>query len=859
MARAGDDSRQEKRPASEGADSRPSGPAGQGDSQPEGPERRKSVRMGTPTSPDDTQSRPSLGDLDSPGDRDRKNDPDSAPQGPAPPEPGRGPLAALAARLSALGQHKILSKIGPASWSPARRGTVGVIGAFLAVATAVVTSFIFLGPSNETSQQEEAALNVALDSAWTWVDGSEAAPLFSKPPWLEGLKVSGTNGETLARGIEEFQDFRFEEALASFKELQEGLNGETNPDHRLMSLMAATNLRLLNYGQAKADYAQALALMGTPREKGGLKEASDRLGLALALFHQQDYDNSLNEAGVSWRIRHQVLGAADPRTLASVNSMATSLMALSRSAVAGDMLLDAVAQAIEAGADQNQPVMRDSLSILFLAFEAQGRGEELKALFQPPEPVPSPSQPAEDVALAPGGPPEGAPESSAEGAASMPAPSQETGLAAQSAPSPSQPPGQQAQAESQATSQAHVPIDREEAKHLIASLKSSHPNSRVLPALALALASELTGQAQAPCRGPYPTDLFGELLPLCLDVARGYASVNELDESSAILESLSMTGLNSLAETVGLPKPRLVEALALLASERAEQKNFAAAEAALRQAREVAATMPKGDQQTLASLIILSLRLSDIFLVEGRPPIEAEMELVSGLTTIKKLFNSRDIEKHPLTPILYLRLSWLVRSMNRAKDARGYLDQASRALKAGAKAYPEYQATFDQIAQAHEETKQGKAGPDTLSNLWRAVLPSNLPAQAPASPEVMRSELAALKLLNRLPEFGPLIDSAIQWASENHGHDSPAYRRYLSLNLKYHEESGNLSALLSALDNISANPGTDQEPDRTAIVTAALRYKARALEKAGQDNEALEALTQARIMILDNPAFRNSL
>jgi hypothetical protein len=123
----------------------------------------------------------------------------------------------------------------------------------------------------------------------------------------------------------------------------------------------------------------------------------------------------------------------------------------------------------------------------------------------------------------------------------------------------------------------------------------------------------------------------------------------------------------------------------------------------------------------------------------------------------------------------------------------------------------------------------------------------------------MRVELSALKLLNRLPEFATLIDDATRWAADNHGPDSPIHRRYQSLNLKYLEESNNLPALLAALDNLSAHPGTDDEPERTAIMTSALRYKARVLENSGQNADALEALSQARLKLLDSQILLDRL
>jgi hypothetical protein len=774
--------------------------------------------------------------------------------------------------LALLGNQKLLSKISPASWSPTRKGLASLIFAFLVITIGVVSSFFLLGSKEKKADQNEAVYNSALEVAWNWVDGSEAAPLYTKPPWLNDLKVSGPKSADLASGLEQFLDFRFEEALTSFQKL----TSDSAPDHRILSLLAATNLRLLNYGQAKTFYTQSLSLLGTPPEKGGLKEASDRLGLALALFHQQEYEQSLHEAGISWRLRHQLLGAADSKTLAAVNSMSTSLMALSRSAIAGDLLLEAVAQAIENGADQNQPVMRDSLSILFLAFEAQGRGDELRVLFQDPEsPAATATEaPSGTLVEAPSGTtsePSSAAEAEAPSGTAVEVPSETRTESTFETTGPKAPPAQEETRPTATAQGAPSPtepappvaskpsIDQIEAKKLIEYLKTNHPNSRVLPALALALAGALTGPTQPACRSPYPAKHFQELLSLCLDVAKGYASANALKESSSILSDLSETGLAALNNKVDVSKAKLIEALALLAGEMAELQALTAAEKALKEARDVAATLPLADQQGLTSLIILSLRLSDIVLAQKKPPIEAELELVAGLTTIKKLYKSKVIEEHPLSAVLYLRLAWLVGSMGRNKDARAYQDLTSRSLKASAKAHPELKTSYTAVTTAFEEHRKRKTNQDTLAYLWRPILPANRPPQPPASPEIMREELAALKLLNRLPDFKKLIDSALKWSSETHGADSSLHRRYQSLNLKYLEESGNIPALTEALDSMAANPGTTQEPDRTAVIISALKYKARVLERVGQKFEALEALSQAKIIIADTNILSDKL
>ncbi|MDR0354261.1 MAG: hypothetical protein LBJ64_00760 [Deltaproteobacteria bacterium] len=821
-----------------------------------------------------------------------------------------------------LGRQRLGQEIFPAAWTPAKKGALILAGGVL---TALLAFFLIFGLPFRSSAEEEALFDSALDSAWLWVEGAEGAPLPNRPGWLDPLKTGGARAAQLAAGVESFLNQKPDAALESFELAAEG----REPDHRLISLQAAANLRLLNYGQGRALYGQALSLAGAEPEKGGLKEAADRLGLALCLFHQLDHEQSLTEAGRAWRIRRELLGPADPKTIAALNVMATSLMALSRSAAAGDLLLEGVALALEDGADASTPVMRDALSILYLAYEAQGRLADLEAMFEPQDP-----ENVEDGEEADGS--ETGPISETEAAGAAPAglaPKPDERLAARpgdsgAAPKPSasqagaerlvasltdkpgdaEPPVQStvpaesaesaepanqstegspeavspddqgaAQEPSTESAPESIPsapslpddltaespapvIDRDQARELRRNLQTLRPDSAVLPALSLTLAGDLIGVSLPPCRRPYPAEHVSELVSLCQMAARGYAAVNELPEAMTILENVVAAGLSALKTKPDLPhKNALIESLSLLASLQEAKGALAEAETSLHEARNLIASLPGDDQRTVTSLVILTLRLADNSLAQNKPPIETEMELVSGLTILNKISPKFAVESNPLSPVLYVKLANLINSMGRSKEAASYRNLANRSLKAAQKAHPQYADALARISAFMENSRRGRPADDSVRYLWKAVLPADRGLKGPGSPEAMRQELAALKFMGRLSEFGPMIEAAVKWSAKTSGAGSPTHRRYQSLQLKYLEESGQTAALVAELDKLILEPGVAAEPERSAVIVAALKYKARALEAAGDAAGALAALNQAKAALAEAPDLNRLL
>jgi hypothetical protein len=492
---------------------------------------------------------------------------------------------------------------------------------------------------------------------------------------------------------------------------------------------------------------------------------------------------------------------------------------------------------LDSGLKSDDPSLLDSLSILALAFEAQGRLDELSALFGSQEA----SGPAAPLGAAP-------PESPQDAAAGPPGP-----------PAPPEGP---AAAPDQAEEAPSKPIDLEEARALYAELSGAHPESGVLPALALGMINQITGEASPPCSGPFSVDHYQELLALCQVLAQGYGRLGMEGEMERILEGFSaLVPPPKAAPGTAASRYRVEELLAALKTKNGDD---AAAEAALRRA--VALSQDEeaeADPGARADKILLGhLRLADNLLAQGRPPVEAEVELMAAIAQAEKILGRNRIDERPMAALAFLRLGQLLKTMNRSRDSRDFLTRTERAIKNGSAAHPESAEWYKglgtlagQIASASARN----AGRYDLSLLYRVSLPADKPHRDPSSPEVMRLELTALKLLGRVNDFRPMIELAMETAADRDGVGSPAHRRYQSLWMKFLEESGDIRSLIAALDELAQNPGLPPGRDSLAIKTSALRYKARVLIDHGYSAEAANALNDARNLLLSEPLFADRL
>ncbi|MDR2443345.1 MAG: hypothetical protein LBE31_07485, partial [Deltaproteobacteria bacterium] len=693
---------------------------------------------------------------------------------------------------------------------------VGIILAFIALIN--LTSGPGPGPeSSKPSGPDPEALYAAhLDELYPYVEGSDALRPPPKPAFLTEMLYAGGRAAALAQATEAFMAGQFSQALEGFSQAGRDLP----PDPHLLTLMAAANLRLLNYGQAKAQYNEALALRASLELPDDLAEASLRLGLALCLFHEPDHDGSLREASLAWNIRKEDLGSTAPETLAALNVMATSLIALSRTAVAGDILLESITMALAEGRKPSDPSLLDSLSILALAFEAQGRLDELSALFGPLD---------EETASA----------------------------------SPSSSQGQNAPSEDKANSSPVTDLD--EARKVLSELKKAHPQSGVIPVLSLGILDSLTGSTTPPCNGPFSSVHFAEISQLCLSIAIGYGRIGQAGEMARILRGFA--ALTPPPTAAAGSAQSLYQISELLAAYLTSTGDLKSAETVLRQSLKISESDTLSDSQEAKEdrakkIIILSMRLADNILAQGRQPIEAELELTAALTKLNSLFKRSEIDSQPQAALLFLRLGLVLKTLGRTRESRDMILRVNQVVSSASLAHPEsaaYLATLTPIAESVNRSSAAQAQAIDLSPFYKVALPSEMPPIIPSDPEIMRQELTALKILGRPHDFRPMIDAALKWSFDHHGQTSGAYRRYQSLFLKYLEESGDIPSLLIALDDLTANPGFPPGRESLAIKTAALRYKARILMERGYNAEAIAALIDARNLLFDQPEFSQKL
>ncbi|MDR1488084.1 MAG: hypothetical protein LBT62_08890 [Deltaproteobacteria bacterium] len=756
-----------------------------------------------------------------------------------------------------------------------------ILGAVIALTVGMsLVFFLIIRPAGQKKALQ--IYDAALDILPKFVTGVETAQSMPDLVWLGDLQTQGKRPTLLSQGAEMFFAGHFDQALAGFQKAGEGLE----PDPRLLSLQASTHLRLLNYGQAKSLYTQALSLEPVESGEKDLLEASNRLGLSLCLFHEPNPQSALEEASKAHDIYLKVLGATDPLRLSALNAMTAALMALGRSALAGDLLMEAVNEALEAGVKKDHPVIRDSLSILALSYEAQGRLTELAPFLagaqtlqlSHPE-TQAETHPATQAELAENhqddaeAPSQRAAETDAEtgqklnaeiNSQTSPPQSSSLELSAQSLPAPNLQSPEPAQPSSP-SERKRPSVDLLEGARLLEELSQLVPNSFVARDLATLLIMETTSDPL--CRSPFPEDIHNSLYDWCFHLANAHSRLGQSAAAQTILENLFSQEYSSADPSLA-ELDRRMSVFEMSASSKSKESDLGAAEAVLRKAIEINQANLTSDPMDSTYAIVLALNLTDNLISQNRPLIEAEMELVAAITRLKSALNKKELSEHPLIGVLYLRLAIILKTMDRTKDSRAYFDLADRSLKAAIKASPNLAERLNELSSTLAKARSLKKDEAkdlnltryyTLASLPEAASPNDAgqgsPLKTPSSPEGMRLELAALKFMGRTQEFEPMIDRALLWAVEEYGAFSPAHRRYQSLKLKYFEESGDAKALLSALDELITSTGFKNKQEELAIKSSAMRYKARVLVDSGDRRNALLTLQEAGNLLSGHEQF----
>ncbi|MDR1545648.1 MAG: tetratricopeptide repeat protein [Deltaproteobacteria bacterium] len=770
-----------------------------------------------------------------------------------------------------------------------RRALIVVVAAVTLLAMAAG----WLLTVRRAAAEREALFQRALVELQPYVRGEEALVAPGRPPVLADLAGSRAQGApylaALGRGAEAFLAGGFDQAQAAFEEA----GRDRPPEPRLLSLQAAAHLRRLNYGQAADLYRQAAAL---PRRwpQGPLETASDRLGLALCLFHLGEPAEAHREASTALAVRRRHLGRLHPEALSALNLTATSLLALGRDGEAAALLEETFAEIAAGDLSRETPAARDGLGILALIYESRGDHERLAALLNLERPAPPKTAETARPPSSEAPPPVQAqllgPDAQAEGLGGGPAANADQNPPDKSADKPAvKPPLKLA--------------DPAAAQALLDQLAAQAPASPTTAALAAALVETLGPSGTPPCSPAAAPYYWASSLPPCLTLAETLEASGQTEAALKILQSLAAaepalqpagrptdaapaasTAVPTAASTAG-PAAKTSELQAagqaaertagppdrparLAVLERLARVSTAAgrpetAEAALRAYLALAAEETPLSEAAVDQIILKTLALADNLLARGRPGIEAELELVAAQTKLRRLTSAKALSARPLAAVLQMRLAVVCRELGRDKDSRAAFDQAAKNLKAAARAGdgPEIEVLRERLAAAR---RTGRQAPDfsDLYSQWGGPTPVRRAAEPgqpaePAAPEILRLELAALKLLGRTEEFRPTVENALAWSAAVHGPESAVHRRLLSLRLKFLEESGDYPGLLAALDELAAQTGP--EPSRTAVRSSALRFKARTLRDLGRADEAVEALRAARTTLAQQPGWEERL
>ncbi|MDR3203650.1 MAG: tetratricopeptide repeat protein [Deltaproteobacteria bacterium] len=425
--------------------------------------------------------------------------------------------------------------------------------------------------------------------------------------------------------------------------------------------------------------------------------------------------------------------------------------------------------------------------------------------------------------------------------------------------------------------------------------------SSVRPALALALISSLTGNSAAGgppdletiCRSPVPGRAH-EIFDLCLILAQGLAAAEAQNEALAIVRWLTIS-----SETIPeqLNPESLIDLRLLSAVLWRNLNKYSQAEQDYRKVLELLDGAPLKQEDLVSKTILAGLGLSDSLLEQNHLPIESELELTTVLTKLKSLKLNSPFEQNLYAPILLAQLGLVTKASGRDKDSRAFFNQALKSAESqlginlGTSLEPSAKEPKKIASKSRKKGKKKNSvqatppAPKVPNQNWldnerrdfltsfldRLALASNLSrprAQKskifnqffipnlsptddtpPQSPEIMRLELTALKLLGRTEEIEPMITSALEYYQSRGGFYSPLYLRYQSLWLKYLEESGDINSLLAALDQLAANPGFNDPRNNLTFTVSALKYKARVLENAGLGTQAWQTLNHAAYLI----------
>jgi hypothetical protein len=380
-------------------------------------------------------------------------------------------------------------------------------------------------------------------------------------------------------------------------------------------------------------------------------------------------------------------------------------------------------------------------------------------------------------------------------------------------------------------------------------MAESFPGSPVRSEILIALASALNPEG-ALCSEPEGADDGGkaELWELCLALGDALVAQGSFEEGFLIVSEL--IGWNELTKYPG--KHRVLKNAAL---QNFTRGRLSGAEDFLKLALKDLFQKETLSASEIRFLILRSVTLADVLLAQGRPRLEAEMELTGTVTSLDKKLGAKSLDSYPESPLLFWYLGRIIRDEGRQRDAGRLFDRALRAADAARKAHPERESDLIRLKELVTSDRKAKKGAYPRFPLSPDIFfgaEQNYAGKYPKvpSPSAMRLELNALKELGRASEFKDRIDWALSLSKEENP-NSPDNLRYRSLKLKFLEETQNYEELLLELNDMRENVKFNDPEISSRFQSSTRSYEARTRLAQGDPKGALEAYEAALELLKD--------